>query len=748
MRVRTSAGEGATELAPAGRATTDRPHRDASGIARGAAVIAGLTILARILGLARTLVFSQTVGATCLGTAYVTANQVPNLVYELVLGGALTSAMVPVLARSAERSATDPAEKAKVSQISSALLTWNVIILVPLTIIIAALAGPVATVLNPANPNSHCVHADLVATTASMLRVFAPQAILYGLSVVLFGLLQAYRRFAGYALAPAVSSLVLIASYLAFAPLGKGLPLSRLPLSAELVLSVGTTLGIAMLVVVGMVPTWRLHLRWRPVLRFPPGVARRAGGLAMVGVVELIAIDISSVVVIALANGRGPTGALVIFNYAQQVFNTLNSILALSITVSAFPVLASRDGAAFDRASAGSTRAVVLASCLGTALIAAVSLPAAHVLAKQPGQVSQLILAFAMSAPGLAGIGVVANLSRVMLALGRIKVAAVALGGSWVLVIVAQVALAELVPARLVVPALALGTGIGQTAAAVPLVIVTRRIRGKAAVQGIGRAALAGAAAAAAATAVGTAVSIALPATHKLLYAAVAVLAAVCAVIAFGLVAFVLNRGDTNAALARLRHVAGRWAPRRFPAFAGLAERTRSEDDVAAEDSSAVNNTGATGTAADGPAANGPAADRTGGDAMADGREQARHTGNGAINYQSQAMSALAELGYPVEMSRPDPGYAVAEIKKGRNIAVVFRHDSQPLTVAMITQILASALPSGVPTLLVANQPVTLAAAELAADAGSFETVQWTGEIDNDELVRGLTSLATARRRR
>ena len=75
--------------------------------------------------------FSQTVGATCLGTAYVTANQVPNLLYELILGGALTSAMVPVLARSAERAARDPAEKARVGDITSALLTWTVIIVVP-----------------------------------------------------------------------------------------------------------------------------------------------------------------------------------------------------------------------------------------------------------------------------------------------------------------------------------------------------------------------------------------------------------------------------------------------------------------------------------------------------------------------------------------------------------------------------------------------------------------------------------------
>src|ERR671936_173549 len=89
--------------APGEPAGEDTARRRAAGIARGAAVIAGLTVLARLLGLARTLVFSQRVGADCLGTAYVTANQVPNLIYELVLGGAMTSAMVPILARAAER---------------------------------------------------------------------------------------------------------------------------------------------------------------------------------------------------------------------------------------------------------------------------------------------------------------------------------------------------------------------------------------------------------------------------------------------------------------------------------------------------------------------------------------------------------------------------------------------------------------------------------------------------------------------
>jgi putative peptidoglycan lipid II flippase len=539
---------------------TDAPRapRLGAGIARGAAIVAALTIVSRLLGLVRTLVFSQTVGASCLGTAYVTANQVPNLLYELILGGALTSAMVPILARSAERAPHDPAEKAQVGDITSALLTWSVIIIVPLVVVIVAAAGPIASLLNPSNPNAHCVRADVVTVTGNMLQAFAPQALFYGLSVILYGLLQSYRRFAAPSIGPGIASLVLIASYLAFVPLNKGHSLAQLPLTAELVLSVGTTLGIAVLVVVALWPVRRLRLRFRPVLRFPPGVARRAGGLALVGVAELVAVDLANVVAIDLANGRGKTGAIVLFNYASQVFTSVSAVLALSIVVSAFPVLSAREGPEFDRTSAGSTRAVLLTAWLGTAVMAAIAVPAAHVLAKQPDQVPQLIQAFALFAPGIAGTAVIANLSRVMFVIGRLKVAAAALAGSWLLVVVADLVLVQLVPARLVVAALALGSTIGQTVVAIPLVIVTRRICGKAAVHGAGHAALSGLVAAVVGAAVGAAISVAVPLHHKVEAFALAIPAVGGAIIAFGVVAYLLDAGDLKDILRWVRRMARR----------------------------------------------------------------------------------------------------------------------------------------------------------------------------------------------
>jgi putative peptidoglycan lipid II flippase len=153
---------------------------------------------------------------------------------------------------------------------------------------------------------------------------------------------------------------------------------------------------------------------------------------------------------------------------------------------------------------------------------------------------------------------VIANLARVMLVIGRLKVAAVAVAGSWVVVIVADVILVELAPARLVVAALALGNTIGQSVVAVPLIVVTRRICGRAAVEGTGHAMLAGLAAGAVGAAVGVAVSLAGSGGGKLLAAAVAVAAAACATVAFGAVAFLLDRGDLRAVARRVRRIVGR----------------------------------------------------------------------------------------------------------------------------------------------------------------------------------------------
>jgi putative peptidoglycan lipid II flippase len=388
-----------------------------------------------------------------------------------------------------------------------------------------------------------------------MLAVFAPQVLLYGLAVVLYGILQAHRKFGAPALAPVISSLVVITAYLVFVPFGANFVnnLTGLPLSAELILSIGTTAGVAALVLTALIPAWRLRLGLRPTLRFPAGIGRRASGLAAYGIAALVAQDAAALVVILLANGHGTKGALVLYGYGWQVFEAAYAVLAISIAVSAFPTLSVREGAEFDSTAAGSARAVLLLSFVGTGVLIAIAVPAAHFLASYSAQVSQLAAGFALFALGLAGYGLVACLSRVLLADGKTWITAIVVAGGWLLVIVADVVLVSVASGPWVVAMLALGNSIGLTVSGLALIAAVRRVRGPAALRGTLRTAIAGLAAATAGAGAGAGVAAVLPSGPAVQEAFIAVLAAVCALAAFAVVAYLLDGGEFRATLVRAR---------------------------------------------------------------------------------------------------------------------------------------------------------------------------------------------------
>ena len=578
---------------PPASVTEPGPLRQVSrGIGHAAALIGGITVIARLVGFSRELVFAHTVGSHCLGTAYATANQVPNIIYDIVLGGALTSAVVPVLAGAAARRAslrparptgaprrpsaardglaspgglatstdtlssgtettTEAGADAEASQIASALLTWTVVLLTPASLLIALLARPLAAALLAGVPN--CAQSAAVTVSSRMLMVFAPQVLLYGLAVVLYGILQAHRRFTAPALAPVVSSLVVIVAYLAFVPLSAGSHgrLALVPLSAELMLSVGTTAGVAALVLIALGPAIRLRLRLRPVLRFPDGVARRVRGLAAVGFATLVAQDAALVAVMVLANSRQGQGAVVLYNYGWQMFFVPYAVLAVPIATSVFPELSASGGPAFDRTAAASTRAAMLVSWLGAALLAGAAWPAARLFVSNPGQARQLALTFVAFAPGLVGFGLAAGLSRVMFASGRNRLAAAAIVGGWLVVTAVDVTVVPLVRGRWVVPVLGLGNTVGLTCAGIALIVAVRASRGPAALLGSGRAAAAGLAGAVAGAAAGVLVSTGLQVTGFFPNAFVTLLACASAAIAFGIAVLVLDGRDLRAILGR-----------------------------------------------------------------------------------------------------------------------------------------------------------------------------------------------------
>ena len=551
--------------APAAERGAARPP--GQGMGRAAAVIGVLTVASGVVGFGRQLIFAHTVGASCVGTAYTTANQVPNIIYDIVLGGALTSAVVPVLAGPVSRG---PDGAAQTRQIASALLTWSLLLLLPVAAVVALLAGPLTALLIPAARG--CAHGATLTASAHMLIAFAPQIPLYGLAVVLFGILQSHRRFTAPALAPILSSVVVAAAYVAFGALGHGFQNrpGALPTSAELTLALGTTAGVAALALTGAVPAARLRLGLRPVLRFPDGVAARVRRLAVAGVLTLIAQDLSTVAAIVLSNARGGNGALVLYSYGWQVFFIIYAGLAVPVATSAFPLLSAQsDSGEFRATSAAASRAVLLMSWLGAAVLAGACLPLARVFSSHdPSQARQLAGALALFAPGLVGYGLTAILSRTLYAAGRNRVTAVAVTAGWLLVIVADLAIVPFVPRGWVVPALGLGTTIGLTAAGLALIVAVRRTLGRAALRGLPRAGLAGLGGGLAGAAAGFGVAVGLPVHGFAPNAAVTVLAAAAATVAFLAVTFLTDGGDLRAVINRLLRRAGRARP---PAAGGPA---------------------------------------------------------------------------------------------------------------------------------------------------------------------------------
>src|SRR5690625_6385736 len=319
----------------------------------------------RIIGFGRWLVFSSTVGSTDIGTAYTNANTGPGVRYEAAGGGARAGAGVPPrggppLAR----------QRDEANQSTSALLTWALTVLVPIALMMALLSGPIAGLMQ--------VPGDQQDLVARFLVVLAPRVVIYGIGIVVTGVLQAHKRFFWPVFAPILSSVVVIGAYLGFARQAAvaGINDAAATGSAVQWLGWGTTAGVAAMSLPLLIPAWRTGMRLTLTWRFPRGGGRRAVNLASAGVGALLAQQVSVVATMLLANSFGGVGAHTTFMYAQTVSLLPYALLAVPRATSAFPRLAESaqggDWARYAAGAAASTRAVLLVSGAGAvALVAA-----------------------------------------------------------------------------------------------------------------------------------------------------------------------------------------------------------------------------------------------------------------------------------------------------------------------------------------------------------------------------------------
>lgn len=523
-------------------------------LAGAAALIAVLTIASRLLGFIRTLVLGK-VAIAELSTAYLTANLIPNIIFEIVAGGALASLVVPLVAGAIARR-----DRATVGATASALMTWVLVVLVPLAVIVAVFAEPIVSVLLGA------VGGDRTATLAvgtRMLRVFAPQIPLYGIGIVLSGLLQGHRRFAWPVLAPLVSSVVVIATYIAY---GLAEPtvstIAQVSIRGQLILAIGTTLGVVALSLSLVLPVRQLRLRWRPTLRFDPDARRSVSGLAAVGVVTVVAQQLTLALATRLANSDTPHGLIYVFTLAQTVYLVPWSVFALPVATSVFPALATAyatgDESAFRRTSAGATRSVALLSALGAAGLIAIAGPIARLFAATASQTrpdpSTLAAAIIAFAPGLLGYGLYALHSRALFARGQNRYAAVATLAGWSTVAVASVLLSIAFAPADRITALGAANSAGMAVLAAVLIVMVGRRAGRDALRGLTRALATAILAAAAAAAAGIAVRLPFPANPGVADDVLqGILSGVVAVAVFAMIAAVVDRRDIRPIVARVR---------------------------------------------------------------------------------------------------------------------------------------------------------------------------------------------------
>lgn len=295
-----------------------------TGLLRTARGLAVATTVSRVTGFARIAALTAVLGLGNLRQAFEIANTLPNTLYELLLGGILTSTLVPLLV---EAKAGGPAKAVAFAQ---RILTVVLIGTAGLSVLAVLLAPVLVRAYNGSSD------ADEIALSIQWARFFLPQIVFYALTATVSAVLTTYGRFGAAVWAPVLNNVVVIATVGVFAVLpgpDRTTP-STLTSAQLLTLGAGTTLGVVAMAVV-LLPVLRATgFRWR--LRFDlRGVGlRRMAGLGSWVLVYVAATQLAFWVLTLLASGvnEQPT-----YLTAFTVWQLPHAIVAVSLITALLP---------------------------------------------------------------------------------------------------------------------------------------------------------------------------------------------------------------------------------------------------------------------------------------------------------------------------------------------------------------------------------------------------------------------------
>ena len=335
--VAAAAVEAAQTGRPAGARTAGAPNAGArssggspdgdlpgpASIGRASGVMALGTIASRATGFLRTIAIAYAVGVAAVANAYNVANVAPNIIYDLLLGGILTSIVVPVLVRAARDDADGGVDFAR------SLLT-----LITITLGIAVIIGMVAAplIINLYLDQGGAEH-DLAVT---FLRWFLPQVIFYGIGAAIGAILNIRGRFGAPMFTPVLNNVIVIGTAVAFVLMsgGEHPTLAGITTAQTMVLAAGTTLGVVVMTV-ALLPSLRsTGFRYRPRLNLRHPGSLQAGRLAGWMFLFVLVTQLAYLFVVRLASGAT---AFPTYSYAFQLFQLPYAIVAVSVITALLP---------------------------------------------------------------------------------------------------------------------------------------------------------------------------------------------------------------------------------------------------------------------------------------------------------------------------------------------------------------------------------------------------------------------------
>jgi putative peptidoglycan lipid II flippase len=299
--------------------------------------MAGGTLLSRVTGLLRLLVAAYALGANPLSDAFNLANNTPNIVHDLVLGGVLSATFVPQFVN---RLATRPHDEA-VESISAVVSLSSAVLLVA-TVVFLLAAPWVISLYSLAAHGAALVAERSVAT--DLLRLFAIQLLAYGAISLMGAVLNTVRRFVLVAYVAVLNNLVAIAVLLEFARVVGGRP-SLASVQHDhgllLLLGIGTSAGVLVQAAALVPAVMRSGLRLRPVWRPRDPAIREILSLSGWTFGFVLANQAAVFVVLAIALGLGAS-RVTEYTYAFQFFQLPFGIIGVSIMSTVIPELAYR----------------------------------------------------------------------------------------------------------------------------------------------------------------------------------------------------------------------------------------------------------------------------------------------------------------------------------------------------------------------------------------------------------------------